>query len=180
MTLRRLPGALILGLLASIAAHAAVSGDHAMGGAYHDLVVSTAFVAAASLVLVAGTLTWIHAGRLADGSILARALERLLPGLLPLIATTAGSYWMIESIEPVHRWTFAPLVAIAVVVAAWFVRSLTFALVRAIADFVVAIRRQSFAPRIPMWARPCAVPVVIQASPLLRRRFARPPPRPVA
>ncbi len=50
VTLRKVPGALALGLLASLAAHATLfGGEHAMGGGYHALLMQSALCGALSL-----------------------------------------------------------------------------------------------------------------------------------
>jgi hypothetical protein len=177
VTVRRIPGALALGLLASLLAHSVLYGsDHAMGGAYHDLLVQLATAGCSAFVLLFAALAWCGATRVADGSVLAARLAAKLPTPAALVASTGLWFALGERIEPQHAE--AGLFLTLVVVAA--IAVLLFALarwgVRSLARVVIAIARLPFAACSAHWIR-CLEPVpVVHRSPQLRRRFARPPP----
>ena len=63
VALRKVPGCLALGLSASLAAHAALyGGEHAIGGAYHALLVQIALAAALGFIALVGALAWAQSG----------------------------------------------------------------------------------------------------------------------
>jgi hypothetical protein len=174
---RGLPGAIALGLLASLVAHAAIfGGDHAMGGAYNEVLVQTAIAACVGLVASFGTLAWVGRGRASDGSVLASRLSQHLPDFPMLFASSAAWYTLAEALEPHHAPASALVILIALASAAFAILLGARGLLRTLAKAVLAIAPTDFSPRSPAWVRrPQAVPVV-RRSPLLRRRFARPPP----
>jgi hypothetical protein len=177
MTLRGLPGALALGLLASLVAHATLfGGEHAMGGAYHALLLQAAAAACVGLLATFCALAWAGAGQVADGSVLARRLTDRLPGFAPLVAASGGWFALIEALEPHHAE--APLLAtlLCLVVAAWLLLAAARGVTRAIAKAAIAVARTPFSPRVPVWTRRVRPAPLVRRSPLLRRRFARPPP----
>ncbi|MGA8534841.1 MAG: hypothetical protein WB615_12105, partial [Candidatus Tumulicola sp.] len=63
-----------------------------------------------------------------------------------------------------------------VAAAAWALLALARWSVRLLADAVIAISRQPFASRSPVWIRQLQPAPIARRSPLQRRRFARPPP----
>jgi hypothetical protein len=175
--LRKIPGALVLGLLASLVAHTALyGGEHAMGGAYSELLLELALAGGLGLAGAAAALAWSAARRTADGSILAADLAARLPSALSTGLSAIGWFIAGEGAEAPHRGPGWLLVTLALAGAAWLVVRLAHALVRAIADAIVAVVRSSFAPRRPRRRLARHPAPVILASPLLRRRFARPPP----
>lgn len=177
MTLRKVPGALALGLLASLVAHAALFGDgHAMGGAYHALLVQAALAACVCLLTFFTALAWTESGAAADGSIIASRLRDRLPGLGAVIASAGAWYALAEAIEPQHAAASSVLAFGILALAGWLVLRLAGTLARVIGAAVLAIRRTAFAPRRPLRApRPQLRPLPRRLL-FARRRFARPPP----
>jgi hypothetical protein len=174
--LRQFPGALALGLLASLGAHTALyGGSHEMGGAYHGELVTLALAALGGLIVAFGALalTGRHA---ADGSVLASRLAKLLPGIAPVLISTAVCFALGERIETQHAVAgFWPMVA-ALVVSAALVFGLARAAIKTLADAVVAISRPVYHDRTPRWVRRAAPAFALARAPSLRRRYARPPP----
>lgn len=177
MKLREFPGALALGLLASLGAHTALYGSsHEMGGAFHSELVTVALAALGGLLVAFGALAWTGSRHAADGSVLAARLTGRLPGLAPVLIATALCFVAGERLEPEHAaaalW---PLVA-AIAASASLLLALARAAIKALAGAIVAIARPAYATRTPFWLRR-AVPVfAVAPAPSLRRRFARPPP----
>ena len=176
MTLRKVPGALALGLLASLAAHAALyRGEHAMGGSYHSLLVQTAVTFSVSLLVFFGALA--RSGSCAaDGSVLAARLRDRLPALLGILPAAMFWYVAAETIEPHHVPASPLVVLVSLAAAAWVVLCLARGIVGALARVAIAMRRAAFSPRAPSWSRrPHSQP--IRRRPLRAyRRFVRPPP----
>ena len=80
VALRKVPGALAVGLLASLAAHTALfGGSHAMGGAYHELFLQAALTIVVGACLLFASLAWSGAKSTADGSVLAARLCSRFP-----------------------------------------------------------------------------------------------------
>jgi hypothetical protein len=180
VTAREFPGALALGLLASLGAHAALyGGGHEMGGSYHTLLLQAALAGSVGLLVFFGSLASGGAAHVSDGSVLATRLARRLPGLAPLLTATSFWYVLAERIEPHHAGTPLGASILALATAAWIVLRLAKAIVRTLADAVFTALRSPWATRTPRWIRRAPSPPVARRSPLLRRRFARPPP-PVA
>jgi hypothetical protein len=177
MKLREFPGALALGLLASLIAHTALfGGEHQMGGAYHAAIFTLASSAVGGLLVGFAALAWLGARHTADGSILAARLGHHLPGIAPLLAATTLCFALCERLEPEHAARGLLPLVVALAVAAWLTRALAQVAIAALAGAIIAIDRSPFAPRTPVWVR-LAVPVVaVKPAPRLRRRFARPPP----
>jgi len=175
--LREFPGALALGLLASLAAHTAIyGGEHEMGGAYHGELVTMALAALAGFLVAFGALAWAGARHAADGSVLSARLSRLLPGLAPVLVATAVCFAVGERLEPQHvaagLW---PLLA-AIFASAVVLLTLARAAVKALAQAIVIISRPAYADRTPHWLRLAAPVFAVAPAPSLRRRYARPPP----
>ena len=81
VTLRKVPAALALGLLASMLAHGGLyGGEHAMGGGYHAALVQMALAGAVGLFLFFGLLAASGKNAVVDGSVLAARLLERLPG----------------------------------------------------------------------------------------------------
>jgi hypothetical protein len=176
VTLRKVPGALALGLLASLTAHAALYGNgHAMGGLYHALILQAALVGALGLLLFFGALA-LSASRTAQGSVLAARLRERLPSFIGVLLGATAWYVAAEAIEP-HHVDSSPIAAIAALaLAAWLVRLVARGIAAALAHAVIAVFRASFSPRTPAWERRSR-PRPIRRRPIwTRRRFARPPP----
>lgn len=174
---QKLPGALALGLLASLAAHAALfGGEHTVGGSYHGMLVQVALTVVLGFGALLGALAWAQSGNSSDGSVLAVRLRERLPGFLGIIVSTAMWYVAIEAIEPHHA--AAPAIALIAALAA--VSYVVLRLARAIADtfarVVIAIFRSPFSPRTPAWQRRPRVRPIARLTIPTRRRFARPPP----
>jgi hypothetical protein len=177
VTAREFPGALALGLLASLGAHAALyGGDHEMGGNYHALLLQAALAGSVALLALFGSVASGGAAHVTDGSVLATRLARRLPGLASLVVATSFWYVLAERIEPHHAGApLAPSI-LALAVAAWIVLRLAKAIVKTLAGAVFAALRSPWAARTPRWIRRAPFLPIARRSPLLRRRFARPPP----
>lgn len=179
MTLREFPGALALGLLAALLAHAALyGGEHAMGGTYHSLLLQAALAGGVGLLAVFGSLAWTGAAHAADGSVLAARMSRRLPGFASVAASATTWYALAERIEPHHAASVSLTAAILCLAAAsWLILRLASAILRMIAGIViVAASRSLWAARTPRWVRRAPAAPLVHRPPLLRRRFARPPP----
>ena len=177
MTLREIPGALALGLLASLVAHTALyGGDHVVGGAYHSLLFELATAGAGAFVALLAALAWTGSRLAAQGSVLSARMGSRLPGLGPLIASTGLWFSLIERAESDH-WAAGILVTVVcLVAAAWSLLMLARGAARLLAGAVIAIFRAPSAARTPAWLRAEPPRPLARRSPPLRRRFARPPP----
>ncbi len=177
MTLRKVPGSLVVGLLASLAAHAALyGGAHAMGGDYHALLVQIALGGALCLLAFFGALAWGGSKGTADGSVVAARLRARVPGFGALFASTLLWYAAAESLEPHHAAASAVGATFALAGIAWLVQRLAHALVAILAGAVIAAGRAPFSPRLTSWARRQRRHLIARRAPTARRRFARPPP----
>lgn len=178
MALRKVPGALALGLLASLVAHGALyGGRHSMGGDYHSVLIQLALAGVVSLACFYGFLAWDGARAAVNGSVLAARLAARLPGFGPLFASAAIWYAAAELVEGHHHagmpWIAATLVLAA---ASWVLKRLSrFALV-VLAGAIVAVFGSPFAPRTPAWSRFTLFTRPVRPILWARRRFARPPP----
>jgi len=181
VTLRKVPGALALGLLTSLSAHAALYGNgHVMGGAYHGLLIQAALAGAVGLALFFGALAWDGSRSVADGTVLGARLRERLPNIGVLLISASGWYAITEAVEP-HHADSAPLVTIgAIVLIASLVLKASRTVVDVLADAVIAVLHAAFISRTPSWnRRPQSRPVLRKIA-LVRRRFARPPPIAIA
>ena len=179
MTLRQLPGALILGLLASLVAHAAgFGGSHTEAGAYHELLSTLAFAGSGAALVAAICAAFGNIGTCAQGTILATRLCTWIPsaGAVAL----AGGLWFafIESLEPAHGPASFIIIALAMLVAALALRGLAVLSARVLATCVIAIARIATAPRIVFFARRYSAPAIVTPH-VARRIVTRPPPRAV-
>lgn len=175
---RQLPGLAILGLLASLLAHAAsYGGSHEVGGGYHGAVELLALTGAGLLLTLTGSLAWIGARRYANGSVLAASLRPLLPSFPALLASSTLWFATIEGFEPAHVYE-APflLIGLALVAAAAFVTFAARRLLQAIAAFAFAIAARPFIRRPACYRRRFAHRSSARRSAFVYRRFARPPP----
>jgi len=177
VALRKFPGALALGLLASLTAHTALyGGGHAMGGSYHALLVQAALAGAIGLLILLFGLAW-GAGRFAaEGSVLAARLSDRLPNFGPALAAATFWFAVAETIEPQHAGAPALAAILCLTLATWFVGALARAIAAALASLVIAVSRMLFAPRTPSWTRLSQPEPLAHRAPCARRRFARPPP----
>ncbi len=177
MTLRKVPGALALGLLASLAAHTAVYGDeHAMGGTYHLMLMQAALAGAVSLLIFGAALAWSSSARLTDGSVVAARLRERLPGLPWILAAAGLWYTGAEALEPHHAGPSPLLLVLVLSAAAWVVLRIARAVVALLAGVVIAVTQTQFSPRSPSWARRPRRRPISRRLTRTRRRFARPPP----
>lgn len=177
VTLRKVPGTLALGLFASLLAHTGLyGGEHAVAGGYHGLAIDLCMAAAWGFVVAFTAIAWGSRGFVSDGSVLATRLTKHLPSFLPTLGAGALWFQLCELVEPQHAAVGAPLVILALAIAAWLVTWLARGIVAAVAGLVIAIARCSFSPRTPSRTPlPRSRPLALR---LLRayRRFARPPP----
>jgi hypothetical protein len=177
VTLRKVPGALALGLLASLAAHAVLYGnEHAMGGSYHALLVQAALGAGLGLLVFLAAMAWNLRGGTPDGSVLASRLRERLPDAAWLLATTALWYAGAEAVEPHHAGVSPALAALVLAAAAWLVGHLARAVAGTFARVAIAIARSAFSPRAPSWHRRQNSRPVAHRFYSAQRRYIRPPP----
>ncbi|HEY9086352.1 MAG TPA: hypothetical protein VIN40_10530 [Candidatus Tyrphobacter sp.] len=177
MRAREIPGALALGLLASLLAHAAgYGGGHAMGGAYHEAFAALAAVGGLASALASVALAWAGAGSLLDGSILAARLRRTVPGWPATLAAAACWFTLAERLEPKHQATSRLFLIVALALAAWLLLALARAALSMLARIAIAVRKTRFALRAT--ARVTLHRTAARTRTLLRcvRRYARPPP----
>ena len=140
MTLRQLPGAIVLGLVCALAAHAALfGGEHAWGGAYHDALLQFTLAAVAGLIGAVGALLWSGARCAADGTVLAVRMRALLPGWAVVAASGAAWFTLGERLEPAHAGVPLAAVIVSLAAAAWLVHRFAAQALRALAGFVFAI-----------------------------------------
>lgn len=177
VTLRKAPGVLVLGLVASLVAHAALyGGQHAIGGAYHEVLLQMAVAGALGFIALIGAVAWTQSGSATDGSVLAARLRERLPGVGSVIAAAAASYAVIEAIEPHHAGAPGIALLAALAAASYAALRLAHAITDAFARAAIAISRTFFAPRAPAWRRRPRARLIARRSFAARRRFARPPP----
>jgi hypothetical protein len=182
VTLRQLPGAAVLGLVAALVTHVLLFGrEHAWGGSYHDALLDLTLAATAALASATGALLWSGARCAADGTVLAARIRELLPGWGVVAAFGAAWFAFGERIEPAHDGV--PVLAIVVVLAvtAWLIVRFATAALRLLADFVFAIAIAIAAlchpePLDGMGLRTPAAPRQAQRDTVWCRRFSRPPP----
>jgi hypothetical protein len=177
VNVRQVPGALVLGLVAALLGHAALfHGDHAIGGAYHSLLLQTAAAAGFGFAGALGALLWSGARFAADGSVLATRIATRLPGL-PLTSLSSLLWFSLgERIEPHHAATPLAFTLIALLCAATLVVSVSRALVRWIAQIVFAAARAPMAAALRQTRRDTSDPAPFRRHDATGRRFARPPP----
>ena len=174
---RELPGAVGLGLLASVLGHMAAYGNgHAMGGPYHDLLITLVDAGVGSFVFAALALAWVGSGRISDGSVLAARLATYLPSVPLLALSAAGWYQFFESVEGAHAGYGTAVIVIALSFAILLVHWLARSAIAVIAALILSIFRNPFAPRVRLWIRYAEHPLPIREGAPLHRRFARPPP----
>ena len=174
---REAPGALALGLLASLLAHAAeYGGGHSMGGSYHGALVAAGVVAGLGSALAAGALAWAGAGRILEGSILAVRLRLHLPRWPAVAAAAALWFALAEHLAPQHDAASPILLIAGLAIAAWLVLALARGALSILATIAIAVRKTRFSPR--AHARLLRLLPAPRAHALLRatRRYARPPP----
>jgi hypothetical protein len=177
VTLRKVPGAVVLGLLASLAAHAVVFGsEHAVGGSYHTLLVQAAVGGAVALIAFFGALAWSGSGLAADGSVLAARLRERLPGFGPIFTAAMAWFAAAEAVEPHHAGVMPVAIVAALAIAAALASRLAGAVADALAQAAIALSRSPFAPRAPVYRRRARTQPLYRRAGSTRRRFARPPP----
>jgi hypothetical protein len=168
---------LAFGLLASLAAHAALYGrSHAMGGGYHAVLLQAAGLASLGVLFIFLTLTWSGLRASMAGSILAVRLRERLPSLWGVALCASLWYALAERIEPHHASAPAAALLVALAVASWLVLCVARGLLRLLAHAALAVSRLAFSPRAPTWQRRTWVHSVRRRTALVRRLFARPPP----
>ena len=177
MTLRKLPGAAGLGLLAFLAAHAATfGGEHSVGGAYHGAILAAAIAAGAGFALAAVAVACAGRGKCADGSVFASRLSALLPSIRATVAASAGWFALVEGGEGAHAVASLPLVIAALLVACWAVHWCARALLHFVGTIALVVAKLRFAPRTHVWIIRAHETVRALSEPARTRRFARPPP----
>ncbi len=177
MTLRKVPGALALGLLASLIAHGGLyGGEHAMGGGYHAMLVQGSLAGAMSLLLCFGFLALRQVKDAANGSILAARLTQRLPGYGSLVLSAGAWYAAAECLEPHHAAASFIAVPLLLAAASWLVKLLCVGMLAALAGAIFAVFGAAFAPRKPLWFARARSRRPARRIQWTRRRFARPPP----
>lgn len=175
--LRRLLGALSLGLLAAFLAHAMVyGGSHVMGGGYGEVLrLLACFATLAALVAWLAT-GWASRGRLCDGTVIAARMQRLIPSAPVIAAAAIGWFAVAESIEGAHADAPILILTAALAVASVIVTKLAKIGLHAVASIVFGTRARPFVSRVPVWVPISPQPVFLAPAAHERRRFARPPP----
>ena len=174
---REFPGALILGLLASLVAHAAIfGGDHAMGGPYNGLLLQLALVGSLGMSAAFAALAWGGAGAVAEGSVLAARIGDRLPAFPALLGATCLWFALAERIEPEHAAASLLVTVLCLVVSAVLFGIAARFILRLLVGVTFIVSRPRFSGRVPAWIRHTQPRPIKLRSPLLRRRFARPPP----
>jgi hypothetical protein len=178
VTLRQLPGATVLGLVAALVAHAVLFGkEHAWGGAYHSAFLQLTLAAVAGLVAAAGALLWSGARCAADGTVLAARMRSMLPGWGAIAVAGAVWYTLGERLEARHAVVPLAAIVLLLVLIAWLLTRLASAALRALATFVFAIARGAKRESRPPFAFVRRVaPHYAQDERAWHRRFTRPPP----
>ncbi|MBV8147774.1 MAG: hypothetical protein JO092_01640 [Candidatus Eremiobacteraeota bacterium] len=177
MTLRQTPGALVLGLVAALVGHAALfGGEHAIGGAYHSLLLQVAAAAGFGFGGALGALLWSGARFAADGSVLATRIAAHLPGLPGVAVSTALWFSLGERLEPHHAGTPLAFALVALLGAAALILGIARALVRWIAHIAFAISRAKTCGAVVRARADTNGPVFRAQRDATGRRFARPPP----
>ena len=172
-----MPGALALGLLASVLGHSAAFGSqHEMGGAYHETLVAllTSSLGVAALAVI--FLAVAGAKTVQEGSVLAARLCVFVPGIPLLTATSCAWYQFFESVEGAHRQAPFLVVAAMLVAAVLAVHGIVRWFIAFVAALVFCIVSNAFDSRGRCWTRQIDHPLPVQFDVALRRRFARPPP----
>jgi hypothetical protein len=178
MSLRQLPGALGAGLLASLLAHAAAFGDgHAEGGPFHVIFLVLAGAALLGFGLAAARTAAAAAGYAQSGSVLAGRLAGLVPSKLPVVASAFGWFALGESLEAEHSPASLLVLLVAIVAVALALRIAALAALRALAAIVISCETQRFRARSPRGIAYAPAAVRLPASPRVRRRSGRAPPR---
>ncbi|MBV8531742.1 MAG: hypothetical protein JO104_10525 [Candidatus Eremiobacteraeota bacterium] len=181
MTLRKVPGALVLGLLASLAAHGVLYGaGHAIGGSYHALLVQAGLAGGLALLASLAALAWTGAKGIPTGTVMAARLRDRLPGRSELLGAAAVWFGTAEAIEPHHASAGVVAVAIALVLVSWLVHRLAGLAIDVLAGAVISIFRAAFSARTPSWSRRPRRRFYLRRTFWARRRFARPPPIAIA
>lgn len=177
MTLRKVPGALALGLLASLVAHTAIYGrEHMAGGNYHGLLLEMALSGAVALVAAALLLGLTGARTTLNGSVLAARLTARLPGFGSLLTSTVLCYVAIESLEPHHANGSLLGAGLCLAVVSWLVTGLSRRFCALVAATVLRIFRAAFSARTFSWFVSPLVTSNRRRVLCAHRRFARPPP----
>jgi hypothetical protein len=177
VTLRTIRVGLGLGLPAALIAHGALfGGQHAVGGAYHGVLVQATSTVALAFVALLWTCAWALSRNFSDGRVLAGRLRERLPSVGSVVASAAVWYLGIEALEPHHLSAPALAVFLGLAIASCFVLGLARAMADAFAHLAVTLARGSFSPRVPAWRRIPREPAVARRAHLARRRYARPPP----
>jgi hypothetical protein len=177
VTLRKVPGALALGLLASLLAHAALYGrEHAAGGNYHGLVLELAAAGLVILISAGLLLGWSGARTALNGSVLAARLAARLPGFIPLLTSTALCYAGIESLETRHADASLLGAGICLTAAAWLVATLCRWFCSIIAATMLLVAGAAFCARTFTWFVARTTTPNRRRIVYTHRRFARPPP----
>ncbi|MBV8117066.1 MAG: hypothetical protein JOY69_01060 [Candidatus Eremiobacteraeota bacterium] len=177
MTLRGIPGALALGLLASLIAHAALyGGGHTMGGAYHELLVQLAAAGCLGFGVAFGALAWNGGRHRVDGSVLAARLRARMPGLGQLSLAAALWFTLGERIEPQHADAGLALTAASVIAASIALLALVRWGVRLLAAAIVEMMDEAYAARELGWVRYFEPALRVHSHARVGRQFTRPPP----
>lgn len=177
MTLRQMPGALLLGLLASLAAHALAFGQgHTEGGAYHGFLMNLALCGAGTGLCAAMLAAFGRAPTCAQGSILACRLAAFVPGVRVVAASGLAWFAAIESFEPAHAGVSLLVVAAGMLLAALALRHLALFVLRLLAQLALSTARPGFAMRAPFVLRRAVAPAFVPARIFAPHHVTRPPP----
>lgn len=175
--IRRLLGAIGLGLPAAVLAHAILySNDHAMGGSHRELFslfASTTVLGFAAFWIV---LSLIGRGRICQGRVLNAAINQLLPSAESLFAATFGWFWLAESIESGHGSAPAFWILTALLGSSALLKLVVRASLRALAKIVFAADSGDFKSRSYRCVSIARQPLATAPAVQVLRLFSRPPP----
>ena len=175
--IRGLPGALALGLLASVIGHAAGYGNaHPMGGAYHGTLLALAFAGVGIFVLAALAVAVASAHVAPDGTVVAARLRRWVPGTGVLALATTGWFAVAEAIEGAHATGPSFIIVFALLAAIVAVRVFALAVISVVSSVAIAIGVPAFALRVYAHGASFERPLSLATAVHSRRLFARPPP----
>lgn len=175
--MRRLPGALALGLIAAFLAHTVVYGnDHVMGGSYGAALRTLASAAVLGFGAFWFAICLASRGRLCDGSVLSASIRRFFPSFMGVVAGSFGWFWLAESVEDGHVWAPTVCIVLALLVAVAVIRLVALATLRALAKIAFLYFSAAFENRAPSWIPFVDRPIVRVPIVRVLRLFSRPPP----
>jgi hypothetical protein len=143
--IRRLAGAITLGLPAALLAHTIAFGnDHTMGGSYAQLLSVLGVTAVVALTILWLGLCASMRDRLVDGSVLRATAVRFFPSTAGLAIAAGGWFGLAESLEASHDSVSIAVVLAALFFAALIIRAFAMHTLCVLAKAIVATASQRF------------------------------------